>query len=106
MHDLMEMKSGMQAHYKLRKACGADCGEQNPEFKCSKCKVVREYFCVFHCGHADMVVHKGYCSPTCQLEDWKVRTMGILIPSVQCSLGPQYHKTYCGTEKPILKDYL
>lgn len=28
-----------------------------------------------------------YCSPACQAEDWK------------------YHKTYCGTEKPIPKDY-
>ena len=46
-HDALEMKSGMRAHYKLLKACRADCGEQNPKFKCSKCKVARKYFFFF-----------------------------------------------------------
>jgi len=36
---------GMQAHYKSRMACRAECGEQNPKFNCSKCKIARESLC-------------------------------------------------------------
>ncbi|KIM45723.1 hypothetical protein M413DRAFT_442345 [Hebeloma cylindrosporum] len=52
-HDIAEMKMAMQAYYKLRMACRAECGEQNPKSYCSKCKVAR------------------YCSTACQSEDWK-----------------------------------
>lgn len=38
----VEEKMGMQAYYKSRMACRADCGEQNPKFSCSKCKIARE----------------------------------------------------------------
>lgn len=37
-----------------RKACRADCGEENPKLVCSKCKIAR------------------YCGVACQKEDWKV----------------------------------
>jgi len=62
-------KMGMEAYYRSRMACRADCGEQNPKLYCSKCKIAR------------------YCDAACQAEDWK------------------YHKTYCGEEKPIPKEY-
>jgi hypothetical protein len=41
-HYRLEKKMGMQAYYKSRMACRADCGEQNPKFNCSKCKIARE----------------------------------------------------------------
>ncbi|KIM35352.1 hypothetical protein M413DRAFT_449809 [Hebeloma cylindrosporum] len=52
-HHRVEENMGMQVYYKSRMACRADCGEQNPKFSCSKCKIAR------------------YCSPACQSEDWK-----------------------------------
>ncbi|PPQ79279.1 hypothetical protein CVT25_002718, partial [Psilocybe cyanescens] len=66
---LEEERLGMEAYYKTRRACRAQCGEGNPKLVCSKCKIAR------------------YCSPECQKEDWK------------------YHKTYCGTETPIPKEF-
>lgn len=41
-HHRVEGKMGMQAHYKSRMACRADCGEQHPKFSCSKCKFARK----------------------------------------------------------------
>ena len=50
----VEKDMGMHNYYKSRLACRADCGEKNPKFGCSKCKLAR------------------YCSLACQTEDWKV----------------------------------
>ena len=40
-HYRIESKMGMQAHYRSRLACRADCGEQDPTLYCSKCKMAR-----------------------------------------------------------------
>jgi hypothetical protein len=50
----VENKMAMDKYHKSQLACRADCGEENPSFTCSKCKVTR------------------YCSAACQKEDWKV----------------------------------
>jgi hypothetical protein len=47
-HHRVEEKIGMQAYYKSRMACRAECGEQHPKFSCSKCKVARESFVFPH----------------------------------------------------------
>ena len=39
---LAEERFGMENYYKSRLACRADCGEQNPQLTCSKCKVARQ----------------------------------------------------------------
>ena len=49
-HDLVEMKMGMQAYYKLRMSCRADCGEPNPKSSCSKCKIARKSLHLFICS--------------------------------------------------------
>lgn len=41
-HHQVEGKMGMQAHYKSRMACRTDCGEKDPKFTCSKCKIARK----------------------------------------------------------------
>lgn len=50
-HYMEEEKRAMD---KSQLTCRADCGEENPNFTCSKCRKVR------------------YCSAACQKEDWKV----------------------------------
>ncbi len=37
-----EAKMGMLERYRSRMACRADCGEQNPNLCCSKCKITRK----------------------------------------------------------------
>ena len=51
-HYRIEEKMGMQAHYRSRLVCRADCGEQNPKLYCSKCKIARKsllFIIVVHC---------------------------------------------------------
>lgn len=41
-HYKVAVKESMHAYYKSRMACRADCGEKNPKFSCSKCKMARK----------------------------------------------------------------
>ncbi len=71
-HHRIETRMGMQAYYRSRLACRADCGEQNPKLSCSKCKIARKSLLFFHSDTILTVVHAGYCNAACQSEDWKV----------------------------------
>lgn len=58
-HHRIEAEMGMRNHYKSRLVCRADCGEQEPKLKCSKCKVA--YYCSAACQREDWQYHKTYC---------------------------------------------
>jgi hypothetical protein len=79
----VQAKMAMDRYYESQLACRAECGEENPKFTCSKCRIVR------------------YCSAACQTEDWKVSLTYLLslvsnlIWPNPCTY-PQYHKTFCG----------
>jgi len=56
-HHRVEEKMGMQAYYKSRMSCRAECGEQHPKFTCSQCKTAREYLGPrhSHCNFVDAI---------------------------------------------------
>jgi len=68
-------KMGMLEYYRSRMACRADCGEQNPKLCCSVCKITRTSLSLslsLYWDPADKMLCTGYCSVSCQSEDWKV----------------------------------
>jgi hypothetical protein len=54
-------KMGMLEHYRSRRACRADCGEQNPKLCCSMCKNTRTSFVFCLCT--------GYPADKCFVQD-------------------------------------
>jgi len=64
-HYLIEEKMGMQAYYRSRLACRADCGEQNPKLYCSKFKIARKSTLLSVWFNTDT-------TSACQLEDWNI----------------------------------
>ena len=78
-HHRVEENMGMQAYYKSRMACRAECGEQHPKFSCSKCKVARESLVFPHYRQGNEVGSCRILQPGLSIGRLEGELMGILI---------------------------
>ena len=86
-YDIVERKMRMQASYKLRMSCRADCGEQNPKFNCSKCKTTRESL---HLFLIEAMLNGCSCrllQPCLSIRGLEGASLGNSISNVSCLLG-------------------
>jgi hypothetical protein len=78
-HNRVEQKRGMQAYYKSRMACRAECGEQHPTFSCSKCKIARESLVFPHCSHSNEVAFCKILQPGLSIGGLEGELLGVLV---------------------------